>query len=243
MKKKDTNYQIGKYILAVILGLAISLFAIATGFLHFTISRAIKLQPYAEQSAEEQKEPEQLKQEDEEQENVSYTDSMEGFQVGQEKTSTDTKTASDKEENTPVKMEGITSVKATSELSENNMVHSADRICDGDLKKAWVEGTSEQGIGESITFDFEDNYCVSGMIINAGYQKTKDLYYKNSRPKKIKIVISDGSYSEVELKDIYGKQKIKFDKPVVTNQIVITIEDIYEGNKYQDTAISEISWY
>lgn len=142
-----------------------------------------------------------------------------------------------------VSMEYLQSVAATSELSERNMIHSAERICDGKLKNAWVEGVSGQGIGEEVTFVFDNSYSFSGMKINAGYQKSKELYYKNSRPKKMKITFSDGSSITVKLKDYYGVQNINFDNRVVADQVTVTIESVYKGNKYKDMVISELEWY
>lgn len=142
-----------------------------------------------------------------------------------------------------VSMEYLQSVTATSELAERNMVHSAERICDNKKKNAWVEGVSGQGIGEGVTFVFDDSYSFSGMKIYAGYQKTKDLYYKNSRPKKIKITFSDNRSVTVKLKDYYGVQRVDFSFPIVADQVTVTIESVYKGNKYKDTVISELEWY
>lgn len=142
-----------------------------------------------------------------------------------------------------VTMENISLVEASSELSEHGMTHSADRICDGSLHNAWVEGASGQGIGENVLFTFDDTYCISGMKIYAGYQKSKDLYNKNSRPKKIEITFSDGRSKSFELKDHYGMQQIDFDEPVVSDNVRVTIKSVYKGKKYKDTVISEIVWY
>lgn len=142
-----------------------------------------------------------------------------------------------------VSMKYLQSVTATSELSERGMVHSAKRICDGKLENAWVEGVSGQGIGEGVVFVFDDSYSFSGVKINAGYQKTKELYYKNSRPKKVKITFSDNSSITVKLKDYYGAQKINFKNRVEADRVTVTIESVYKGNKYEDTVISELEWY
>ena len=123
------------------------------------------------------------------------------------------------------------------------MTHSADRICDGSLNDAWVEGAAGQGIGENVRFTFDDVYCFSGMRINAGYQKTEDLYYKNSRPKKIKLTFSDGRSKSFKLKDYYGMQQVDFDEPIESDSVRVTIESVYKGKKYKDTVISEIEWY
>ena len=142
-----------------------------------------------------------------------------------------------------VTMQDVSLVEASSELSERGMTHSADRICDGSLNDAWVEGASGQGIGENVRFTFDDVYCFSGMRINAGYQKTEDLYYKNSRPKKIKLTFSDGRSKSFKLKDYYGMQQIDFDEPIESDSVRVTIVSVYKGKKYKDTVISEIEWY
>ncbi len=142
-----------------------------------------------------------------------------------------------------VAMDKISSVRASSELSENNMTHSAGRICDGRLDSAWVEGASGPGVNESIVFSFDAEYKVSGMNINAGYQKNQDIYYKNARPQSLKLTFSDGTSMSLQLNDICGPQNIAFEHPVNTKEISVVTESIYPGNKYEDMAISELAWY
>jgi len=40
-----------------------------------------------------------------------------------------------------------------------------------------------------------------------------------------------------------GEQNIELAKPIVTNQVTFSIVSVYEGYKYEDTAISEIILY
>ena len=136
----------------------------------------------------------------------------------------------------------ITNIEASSSLTEDGVTHSPDRVCDGSLKKAWVEGADGQGIDEYIYFEFDDEYKIKSIDINAGYQKSKALYNKNSRPKKIRISFSDGSSECKVLKDVYGKQKITFSDDIVTDSIKLEILSVYEGSKYDDTVISEIDF-
>ena len=123
------------------------------------------------------------------------------------------------------------------------MTHSADRLIDGDISTAWVEGMSGQGIRESVSIQFDDEYLINGIKINAGYQKNDELYNKNSRPAKIGIAFSDGTYEVHELDDVNSVQDIVFQKPIYSKSISLIIEDVYSGTKYEDTAISEISIY
>lgn len=143
----------------------------------------------------------------------------------------------------PFRMENISQISATSQLSEYDMIHSSDRLIDGDISTAWVEGMPGQGVGASVSIEFDGEYLINGIKINAGYQKNDELYNKNSRPKKIGISFSDGIYEVHELDDVNDVQDIAFNKAVVTNKVSLIIEDVYSGTKYEDTAISEISVY
>lgn len=142
-----------------------------------------------------------------------------------------------------ITMSSINKITATSELSEYNMTHSAERICDGSLDTAWVEGALGQGVGESVMITFDNTYEVSGIRINAGYQKTAALYNSNSRPSQLLLTFSDDSSQLFSLEDICGMQSIQFQTPVQTDYIKITIEGVFAGSKYEDTVISEIELY
>lgn len=142
-----------------------------------------------------------------------------------------------------VTKKNVKSITASSALSERGITHSAKRIWDGSLDKAWVEGVDGQGIGECVFIKFDTNCLVSGIRLNAGYQKSESLYYKNSRPSEIGLEFSDGSYYTYELNDVYGKQTIQLPDSVVTKSLRIVIEDIYEGEKYSDTVVSEMEIY
>lgn len=134
----------------------------------------------------------------------------------------------------------IISASATSELVEDDVTHSASRAIDGDLTKAWVEGASGQGIGESITLTLSAESALSGITIYAGYQKSQDLYLKNSRPQRITLDFSDGTQMTLTLEDVCDAQTFSFDETIAADSVTVTIDSVYEGTKYEDTVISEI---
>lgn len=145
----------------------------------------------------------------------------------------------------PVSMSGVISVTASSYLSEPNLnlYHTPERTVDGSLSTAWVEGIDGSGVGESISFAFDQTYLVSGMHINAGYQKSEELYWMNARPASLTVTFSDGTQQTVPLRDVNARQDIAFDAPVETQSIRLTIASLYEGTTYADTVISEVSFY
>ncbi len=137
----------------------------------------------------------------------------------------------------------VKSASATSELSEYGMTHTAKLAIDGSTKTGWVEAVSGQGIGESITLTLTETSQVSGFTIWAGYHKSSDLYQKNSRPSSLQISFSDSSMIVINLEDNMSAQTFYFEQPVMTDQVVITIQSVYPGTKYEDTVISEIQLF
>lgn len=146
---------------------------------------------------------------------------------------------------TPINAANILGVSATSYLDESqyHIVHPPENLLDGNLSTGWVEGVSGQGIGESVTVYFDGMHLVSGFQIYAGYQKSSDLYDKNSRPEGIYVGFSDGSGESHTLADVCDVQNIQFANSVLTDCITLRIDSVYPGNKYEDTVISEISLY
>ena len=123
------------------------------------------------------------------------------------------------------------------------MTHFASRIADGTLENAWVECMQGQGIGQGVTFKFDGEYEVDGFVISAGYQKSRDLYDKNSRPASLVVESDDGTYEVFQLDDTYSAQTITFSEPIIASEISFVIDSVYEGYKYEDTVISELQLF
>ena len=150
----------------------------------------------------------------------------------------------DPEEYYQIDMDSVV-VSCSSSLPEPqyNVYHVAENLIDSDTGTAWVEGVEGQGIGEFVTFTFKEKGLISEISIYNGYQKTEDIYNKNSRPKDITINFGDGSVTKVTLLDSRGEQVITLEHPVVAKSATVTVDSVYEGYKYADTAISEIYFY
>ena len=179
--------------------------------------------------------------------------SKESQQSSQSSTSTDvSKTApidSNKSSSTSTTSESsitknaIVSVKHSSVTNEDGNNHSGELTTDGDIKTCWVEGVPGLGIGESILYQFNGNYKVSGLNIWTGHQKSEDLFYKNARPTAIRVIGSDGSNVIYPLNDAMGMQRVTFNNPITVNIIKLVIEKVAPGNKYEDTCIAEVNFF
>lgn len=140
-------------------------------------------------------------------------------------------------------MEGVAGISSSSVLKEGNQNYSASNIIDQNNQTCWADGVPGLGIGESITLTFNQKYNISGFRIFNGYQKSEDLYYKNSRPIAFRIIGSDGSNAVYNLEDSIYEQDIYFDKMINVDSIKLVIEKVQHGTTYEDTCISEIIFF
>lgn len=105
--------------------------------------------------------------------------------------------------------------------------------------KPWVEGKNDFGIGETINLSTQKSF--SSITVLNGYVDVKrlDLYKKNSRAKRLKVLDVDNNLEYVfELEDVVEFQTFNFKNE--TQNIIITIDDVYKGDKWSDTCITGI---
>lgn len=145
-----------------------------------------------------------------------------------------------------VQEHNIKKVWSSSYLDETNKAgikHLPDRVFDGKLDSAWVEGVNGTGVGEYLTIELDKKCYISGIDIWAGYHKTEKLYKNNARPYMVEIDSSDGIICNSKLDDIMQKQTISFDKEVITDSITIKILSVYPGEVFEDTVITEVELF
>ncbi len=152
---------------------------------------------------------------------------------------------------------GEYTVTTSSELSSNGNIidYKAKNLTDFSYQTAWVEGKKGYGIGEFINFSFAPTHPrVTSIIFANGYVKSKKAWKDNSRVHKLKMYINDNPFAVIELKDSYTKQIIELKEPLGNSErndfeklkekdnwnITFEILSVYKGDKYADTAISEI---
>jgi len=142
-------------------------------------------------------------------------------------------------------------LSASSTLKSNSKAsYRIDFIEDLRSKTAWVEGVDGYGKGEYITYQYSEHLAYSkrtrlnGLLIVSGYAKSETNWRNNSRVKKIRIDVNDKEICFIDLKDSILLQEIKF--PVIyfsnNDMLKITIVDIYPGELFKDTAITEMSF-
>ena len=142
--------------------------------------------------------------------------------------------------------------KASSHLKpQGRNRYDARNIDDGLVNTAWIEGVKGYGIGEVITFTFTrknfkeahlEKINFNGFFVINGYCKDKKTWKENSRVKKIRIEHNDKPRCEAILHDSMNVQRISLSTVWLRpgDTIKVTILAVYPGEKYQDTAISEL---
>lgn len=131
-------------------------------------------------------------------------------------------------------------ITASSTLIEKNKAkdfYCAQNLFDGSWK-SWVEGIDGNGIGESISFEFEKPVSIANMYIRNGYGELK-YYFANNRVKELAIYINDKFHRNYKLNDFWNFQELRIDA-VNVQKIKLEIKSVYTGSKYADTCISEI---
>ncbi len=132
--------------------------------------------------------------------------------------------------------------------------YSAKNIHDLNYETAWIEGVPGYGIGEYITYYFPpQNPRITDIIIVNGYVKSQTAWQDNSRVKKLKMYLDSKVIAILNLADSRQEQTFKFDPLGYGNKkdwktfqakpwwtIKFEIVEVYKGDKYDDTAITEI---
>ena len=139
----------------------------------------------------------------------------------------------------------VDSIQASSSLSEK---YKAKKIHDCSITTAWVEGKSGNGEGEYVRYSFPGS-CprITDVIILNGYVKDEATWKNNGRVKKLLMYYNEKPYAILNLKDSRDCQRFDVgilgykDKETAPDwNIKFEILEIYPGEKYQDTAITEI---
>lgn len=145
--------------------------------------------------------------------------------------------------------------------SNGKLTYHPKNMLDGNLASCWAIDqkrliSDPGGRGNDCVVSFKLPSCkISEIIIYNGYQKNQDLYYKNCRPKGIVITYGSDNANLIdetiyagELKDTYGAQVIRLNKPLNIDSkkqinIFVDPDNIYHGNRYTDICLSEVEFH
>lgn len=119
--------------------------------------------------------------------------------------------------------------------------YGPQNLFSGGQSVAWVEGRSGQGIGEWITVEFDTLSAVNSILLRTGYQKNADIFDKNSRVRQLRAEFSGGQTMTLRPSDQITSEAFTVNPPIQAHWIKFTIEAVYPGSKYSDTAITKLN--
>ena len=134
-------------------------------------------------------------------------------------------------------------IKASSSLGDS---YKAEFANDLSYKTAWVEGKTDEGVGEYLEYYFKnDSPRITEIIISNGYMKSEETWKNNNRVKKLKLYVNDAPFGILNLKDSRTDQyfsvgTLGHNKNGTDLILKFEILEVYKGSKYNDTAITEI---
>jgi hypothetical protein len=142
---------------------------------------------------------------------------------------------------------GNYSVKASSSLHpEKGLVYKGENANDLSYKTAWVEGKTDEGIGEYLEYSFKNKSPrVTKIIISNGYMKSETAWRNNNRVKKLKLYVNGKIIGILNLENsrtdqVFDIGTFGHNKNGTDLKMKFEILDVYIGDKFNDTAITEI---
>ncbi len=137
----------------------------------------------------------------------------------------------------------VSDISASSELTDSTgYVYKGINIYDGNTGTSWQENESGSGAGSILDVTLNETSEISGIAFLLGNHRSENAYYDNNRPSQILLKINDETYV-YSFEDVMSWHRIDFDNPIEANEITIQLVEVYKGNKWDDTCISEIVIY
>ena len=139
---------------------------------------------------------------------------------------------------------GFPTASSAAAQDRQGNTYGAENAVDGKLDTAWM-AADNGGENEWLTFQASSDQTLNGIQIANGLCTTEELYNQNNRITKVRLTFSDGSTHEEELTGGAFDQRcvITFDEPIITSSVQITVLELEKGSRYNDTCISEISFF
>jgi len=138
-------------------------------------------------------------------------------------------------------------VSASSELSSQSQnSYVAKSANDLSYSTAWVEGKEDSGVGEFIEYTFKNKSPrITAIIISNGYMKSDKAWKNNNRVKSLRLYVNGKAFGILNLTDTKTDQTFElgtFGHNEDGSDLVLKFEilEVYPGDKYDDTAITEI---
>lgn len=128
--------------------------------------------------------------------------------------------------------------EATSSLPD----HQPELAIDGISNSYWAEGAQGNGEGETLVLTFDRPVDLDRIGITPGASGEVEEFIAQPRPQVLHLVFSDGSATDVNLKDSAEFQTFPIEARQVTS-VEVHVVSVFAALDGDDTAISEIELF
>lgn len=131
----------------------------------------------------------------------------------------------------------VKKITASSTLpNQGNLSFSVNNLTDDNNLTPWCEGSKTGGVGETVTIDLGSIQEVRGIEMVDGIIRINNKYIDMNTIQKMKLDFSDGQSTVLENNDT----RFKFDEPIRTSFVKITILEVKKGADFPNTCIGEL---
>ena len=139
---------------------------------------------------------------------------------------------------------GPVKITASSRLkSQGKNNYNEKNLHDLMYNTPWVEGVKGYGIGQWVEYTFKaNNPRITEIHVVNGYVKSQAAWKNNSRVKRLKVYVNGQPLAILNLEDSRSDQTFEIEPLTFKQQWTMRFEilEVYEGDKFDDTALSEI---
>jgi hypothetical protein len=144
-------------------------------------------------------------------------------------------------------------IRASSSLPDNpaeqneallrRIRYCSDKAFDNRADTAWAEGAPGAGLNETITIKIVRPITLDELEVMPGFFDAR--YFKaNNRIKRFRLESGDGRWKEeFACSDNREAQRRKLTKTVQATEIVFTVLEVFKGEKWDDTCLSELAFF
>ena len=136
----------------------------------------------------------------------------------------------------------VSSGTASSTVIQEGYDNSVNMLFDGDVVTSWQEGADGDGINEFVNLRLDREYQVKYITLNLGNWRDQQRYDENNVPKSLTVWLDEKSF-KVEFPHERTQFCLEFSQACAASEIYIRIDEVYEGNLWDDTCISEVGIY
>lgn len=140
----------------------------------------------------------------------------------------------------------ISGVSCEASSSLNSEKYGGDKLLDGNEDTCWQDGIADSyGIGEYLDFNFDENTDIKYLAILNGRVISPEKYEQNARPQILKITDPETDRTvDIYLEDIYNEYQVfELSGFENINNLVFSVQSVYDGSEYTDTVITEITFF